>query len=95
MCTVLANPLQFDNITLQVLNFLKSRTIESVRQINFSSGYSSKNVTIQSMIQLFESFRDALNETKNKAIKGSSVHFLYYLSLSKIRPTEVLIKKQT
>ena len=42
----------------------------------------------------FESLRGALNEIQNKAYEGSLVHFLYCLKLSKISPTDLLIKKQ-
>ena len=37
---VFANPFNFDNITLQVYKLQKSKTIESVQQIKFSSSYS-------------------------------------------------------
>ena len=40
------------------------------------------------MTQFFESFRGALNEIRNK-IEGSLVHFLYFLKLFKIRPTDL------
>ena len=47
------------------------------------------------MVQFyFESLRSALNEIQNKAYYGSLVHFLYCLKLSKIYPTDLLIKKQ-
>ena len=39
-------------------------------------------------------FRGALNEIQNKAYEGSLVHFLYCLELTKISPTDLLIKKQ-
>ena len=43
---------------------------------------------------VFLSLRGALNEIQNKAYEGSLVHFLYCLELTKISPTDLLIKKQ-